>query len=344
MEYRSAEIRLKGETTMNKKLISLLVAICLVVGMLPIMTIAAATSAKVTLWGNPVTVDTDDATTDIPEAYYWVNGAEGEVPVAATAADNWNYSFAILNGRPTVTLRNAEFKVNKQFLSAQYNGELELKYEGINNFLKVDSVNFMTFSSSNWYQGHLYITGAQDAVMNIKGNGYTAHTITAGNRLGGLTISGGTINFEKRQYSYHQLIDANYVPTVIENCTITASTQGAIGNNSVLFCFGNSSKGVTLNNANFTIDTVDPVAIAAGVWQSNGTGFATKYNMYIKGDSNIVVNMSTPDSALTGTYKDAEWMGAGIYASNPYIEGPALPICLLMTAHIRCTLPRTQQL
>ena len=94
---------------MNKKFISLLVAICLVIGLLPIISGAEATSATVTLWGTSVSVDTD-AGTDTPEALYWGNPAEaGQAPVALTAADAWNYCFSIINGVPTVMLNGAQY-------------------------------------------------------------------------------------------------------------------------------------------------------------------------------------------------------------------------------------------
>ena len=107
---------------MNKKLISLLVAICLVIGLLPVMSIATetVTSQTISLGGQSVTVDTDDTTTDIPAAIYWINNkTKNAVPTALDptvsedaakiAAGEWNYYFTIVDGVPTLTLKNSYY-------------------------------------------------------------------------------------------------------------------------------------------------------------------------------------------------------------------------------------------
>ena len=71
-----------------KRILSLLLALCLIVGLLPSVAIphahAAVTSANVTLFGVSTTIDLDETTTDIPEARYWVNGEVTAKPVEVT--------------------------------------------------------------------------------------------------------------------------------------------------------------------------------------------------------------------------------------------------------------------
>ena len=159
---------------MNKKLISLLVAICLIIGLLPAISIAAeaeVTTATVTLWGTSYTVDKNDDTAD-PEALYWIN-AEYADPAPATATDDRNYSFAIIDNVPTVTLRNAVFKTksgyDKSFLLAKYDGALELRYEGTNTFefTRTASRYIVNFEPITVQLGisTMKITGAEGATL-----------------------------------------------------------------------------------------------------------------------------------------------------------------------------------
>ena len=78
---------------MKRRILSLLLALCLIVGLLPAMAIphahAAVTSAHIFLFGAYKDIDLDEATTDIPDALYWVDDGTNE-PKAVTAQDNWN--------------------------------------------------------------------------------------------------------------------------------------------------------------------------------------------------------------------------------------------------------------
>ena len=59
---------------MKRRILSLLLTLCLIVGLLPAVAIphahaeTTAVSATVTLFGTAVTIDNDETTTDIPDA------------------------------------------------------------------------------------------------------------------------------------------------------------------------------------------------------------------------------------------------------------------------------------
>ena len=190
-------------------------------------------SGTATLFGTSVTVDTDATTADIPEALYWVNGAEGELPVAATAADEWNYRYSIVNNIPTVTIRNAEYTGTASFLYAKHDGALKLVYEGINN-IKVPNITGKTESGSNKTsyfvgfsaatnsagKGHLYIEAVEDAVVNVTGGDTNCSILTMSNKAY-LTITGGTINIERTTAGGTSgVLSATYGIVKVNNCKL----------------------------------------------------------------------------------------------------------------------------
>ena len=102
---------------MNKKLISLLVAICLVIGLLPVMTIAASAEAKISLMTWTAVTATEGGT---PVYYKNVsyegytstgepNGTGWEFTGTGASASDWNIKFEYPEGGvPTLTLKDVK--------------------------------------------------------------------------------------------------------------------------------------------------------------------------------------------------------------------------------------------
>jgi len=313
---------------MNKKLIGLLLALCLVIGLLPVMSIAdttEATTATVTLWGTAVTVDTDDATTDVPAALYWTNGGEELAPVAATAADNWNYRFTITDGVPTVTLKNAEYSYAASFLYGKYDGQLKLAYEGTNNVLIPYTASgnryFVSYSATTNEagKGHIYVEGAANAVLNVTGGGKNSAMFGVSNKAY-LTISGGTFNIARTVAGgVNAVISGAYSKTVIENCTLNVKMVDGVGGKHPAVVLG-GTKSVAINNADVTIETNAHTGLCVGVFQSNMKGVLYTGTVTVTGDSNIKV---ITDSNSASNY---DYNGVGIYAKTLTVKGGNLEV------------------
>ena len=96
---------------MKKRILSLLLALCMIVGLLPTVAMPHAhaeeegeetgtevLSSTVTLWGVEATIDNDDTTEDIPAARYWKNGAKATAVPVDSNENDWNYSFTFVDG------------------------------------------------------------------------------------------------------------------------------------------------------------------------------------------------------------------------------------------------------
>ena len=315
---------------MNKKILGLLLALCLVIGLLPIMSVAAfepATSATATLFGTAYTVDTDDATADVPAAYYWTNGAEeGAAPVAATAADAWNYSFSIIDGVPTVTLKNVNYDYAATFLKASFDGELKVAYEGTNNinvpYKASSGYAFISYSSTtnSAGKGQLTVKGAENATLNVTGGSKGVTMLSVGNKAY-LVISGGTVNMERTNAGgVNGVIGAGYSKTTIENCELNVKMVDGVGGKHPAVGVGYSSYGLTINNAKVNIETNAHTALSLGVFQSNMKGILYPAPLTITGDSEVkIVNNAN-------TTSDYAYNGVGIYASKVTVKGGNLEV------------------
>jgi len=313
-----------------KRFLSLVLTLCLIVGLLPTLAIphahAAVTSAHIFLFGAYKDIDLDDATTDIPEALYWADDGSN-APKAVTADDNWNYSLTIIDDIPTVTLRNANYQYSKSFVYAKYDGKFKLAYEGINNvfvpYSSSESRYFLSFSAStNGVSSarQVYIVGAENAVLNIDGGDNSASMIGLSNKVY-LNISGGTLNIEKTTAGgVNALIGAAYCKTTIENCNLTVKDATSISSKHPTVTMGYSSYGVTINNSNVTIESNAHTGLCAGVYQSNGNGVLYPAAVTITGDSNVKI---VTDSNTTS---DKAYNGVGIYASKLTVNGGNLEI------------------
>ena len=269
----------------------------------------AATSGTVTLWGTAVTVNAG-------EALYWVNGAEGATPVAATAADNWNYSFAIIDGIPTVTLRNANYVSATSFLEARYDGFLKVKYEGTNE-LKVTGKYFLYYRSSTNAagKGNLIIEGAADAVLNVTGGNRNGSFISTGKKEF-VTFFGGTVNLKKTVAGgVNPLVSMGYSKTTLESCTLNITMTDGVGGKHPAMVAGYSSYGMTVNNSKLNIQTNAHTGLCIGVFQSNMEGVLYAGSLTVAGNSDVkIVNNANTTSSYA-------YNGAGVYATKLIVKG-----------------------
>ena len=276
-----------------------------------------ATGYIVTLWGNAYAIKVNE-----PAEFYWVNGADGENPVAATAEDNWNYSYALVDGVPTVTLRNATYSGAASFMTAQFDGKLKLIYEGTNN-IKVSSGSgdrcFLSFKGATGHKSgastrQMYIEGADGAVLNITG-GDDATMLGVADKIY-LNITGGTINIEKDANigGVQAIIGAAYSKTTIKNCTLNVKGMTTTSGKHPAVTLGYSSGAVTITNSRINIETNAHVGLCVGVFQSNMKGVLYAGSLTIDENSHIKV---VTDSNSTSTYT---YNGVGIYAASMTVK------------------------
>ena len=290
-------------------------------------------SGTVTLFGTAVTVDTDSTTADIPEALYWVNGAKGELPVAATAADEWNYRFSIVNNIPTVTIRNAEYTGAASFLYAKFDGSFKLVYEGANN-IKVPNITGKNASGNNntsyfaYYasatntagKGHMYIEAAEDAVVNVTGGDTNCAMLTMGNRSY-LTITGGTINMERTTAGGTAgVLSATYGKVAINNAEVNLKDLTAVTGKHPLVSIGNGKNyGLTITDSKVTMESNAYITLSMGVFQSNMKGVLYSAKVTINGDSDVKIINSSNNTGSTYAYN-----GVGIWALDVVVNGGKL--------------------
>ena len=215
-----------------KRILSFVLTLCLILGLLPAVALpeakAAVETASVYMFGATQTVNAG-------ETLYWADDGTN-IPAVVTADDKWNYSFAIVDDIPTVTLRDANYQYSKSFIYRKVDGAFQLKYEGINNiFVPYSSsetryfINYQSETNATG-KGHLYILGAEGAVLNVTGGDNSAAMLGVSNKAY-LTISGGTLNMEKTTAGgVYPIIGAGYSKTTIENCTLNVTdTTGVQG-------------------------------------------------------------------------------------------------------------------
>jgi len=112
-----------------KKLFSLLLAICLIAGLLPVVASAAGETAKISFInsaaGDTVTVET----TNGGEPVYLIT-EDGVARTETANADNYNIKFQFVDGNPTVFLKNANLKGvdNKIAVSISSSAAIPLTY------------------------------------------------------------------------------------------------------------------------------------------------------------------------------------------------------------------------
>ena len=298
---------------MTKRIFSFLLALCLIVGLLPSVSIphthAAVTTATVTLFGEETTINAG-------ETLYWADNGT-EKPAEATA-DNWNYSFAITSDIPTVTLRNANYQYNASFIDAAYDGKLKVAYEGPNNVIvPMDANNtryFIYYRSETDKVGYgkLYIEGAENATLNVTGGSKQSAMIKTAKKTY-VTISGGTMSVEKTyEQGYYSTIEINYGKTTIENCNLTVKNNTAATSQRPVMAAGYANDyPVTIKNSNVLIEGNGRVGLAVGTWNSSAKIVNASY-LIISGNSTVkVVNKYSDTNAYSGN---------GIYAKGIEVQ------------------------
>ena len=278
----------------------------------------------VTLWGIDVTIDNDDTTEDIPAARYWKNGATAEdIPVDSDAS-NWNYSFTIDDGVPTVTLKAAKYNYGSRIgalLSATLEGsdKLVLKYEDKND---IDLASGTVVAKRRTYRLVRIITestdasfdiiGAKDAELDISIN-YSTYVIDV--PYATLNIKGGTLNYT-RTGAHQGFIDSTKGKLNIEDCTIKCTSTTASSAYPVIA----GANLTTINNATIDIDTLGG-AIVGGYQKGAYDSYANvdyPRDIIIKGKSQVKITVRE-------TGKKA-YSGIGIFARSLSIEGGEIEI------------------
>ncbi|MBR5023018.1 MAG: hypothetical protein IKY18_07500, partial [Oscillospiraceae bacterium] len=197
---------------MKRRILSLLLALCMIVGLLPAVAMphahAEVKTATVTLWGTAVTIDLD-ATTDYPEALYWVNGADGDFPTTDGAnANNWNYSFTIEGGFPTVTIRGAKYHNKTVAFLDNTVKDLKLAYQGKENFINTEHHRIISSDTS------MSIVAIGDA--SLTGYGRVVMSST-----GTLTLNDGTITITRfNSTSVNSLLEFKNSTVTVNNCNL----------------------------------------------------------------------------------------------------------------------------
>ena len=314
----------KGVKAM-KRVLSFVLTLCLIIGLLPAVTLfhahAAVETASLTLWGTSTTINAG-------ETLYWTNNGSA-APAAATAADAWNYSLAIVDGEVVFTMRNAEYSYSSSFLYAKFNGTLRVKYEGTNN-IKISSTSGRYFlkylSATNTINyGYLYLEGGDSDVLNVTGGGSTTGLLHTANKAS-MYIKGGTVNLEKTASANYPVICSIWGRLQIINCKLTATQLGTASNSYPTIYGGYSSYAVIIQDSDVTVTGPNTVGICGGVFLSSLKGVDSSAEMYIKGKSNVKIAITTPDSALNGTYGTYRYMGSGIYCKTLNIQGGSLEV------------------
>lgn len=300
-----------------KRILSFVLALCLIVGLLPAVTLQAyaATEATVTLWGTPVTATTETA-------YYWTNNGTS-APAESTADAEWNYSFAILDGVPTVTVRNADFQYSARFLytSSSYTGRLNLVYEGTNNF-KVPNASGKQFAYVQGVKENttFSIIGNESAQLNITGGYKDGNLLQVSTSNSTFYIRGGEINITRTTSGKYGVIGSTYAHAVIEDCTLNVKNNYA----NAYICMpavylGGGGYDCTIRNSDVTINAENIIGLCVGIPATTSKVSATN-DLIIEGNSNVVINEYRNDDAASKTYT------GGIYAANVIVKGGNLEV------------------
>ena len=326
---------------MKKRILGLALALVMIISLLPAVTVlpvkAATVSKTISLWGVSVTVDNDDATTDIPSALYWKTEEDStELPVAVTdPATGWNISFAIVDGKATLTLKDAYFNYDQCFLSlpSAYAGALDIVYQGTNNIRRTTTANSGTliYANASQKKPNVKFIGGEDDVLNLSGNGRDSFVVNFNfgnhNDETGASVSfiGGTVNITRTnagKYGAVKFVSAN---VLIENCSWNVTSKKGVNDNcqpAVMFVPDVNTKAVRdtiIRDSDVNIDTNDIIGVLLGTQKTTGaldTKFAT---LQIEGKSNVVVKVAN-------TQGKATYAHGGIVAKDIIVKGGALEV------------------
>ena len=264
---------------MKRRILSLLLALCMIVGLLPAVAMphahAEVKTATVTLWGTAVTIDLD-ATTDYPEALYWVNGADGDFPTTDGAnANNWNYSFTIEGGFPTVTIRGAKYHNKTVAFLDNTVKDLKLAYQGKENFINTEHHRIISSDTS------MSIVAIGDA--SLTGYGRVVMSST-----GTLTLNDGTITITRLSNQTLSLLDFKKSTVTVNNCNLNLNDNKS-GKAYPL------AQGKTLNitNSNVTMESGSYVTLG-GTMNAYYDAISAAVYLTVNGNSNVkIINNCT---------------------------------------------------
>ena len=258
----------------------------------------------VTLFGTAETIDLDPNTTDIPEALYWVNGEEGALPVAAQSTDNWNYSFTIEDGVPTVTIRDAKYvnaNAEHLFLDNTLNG-LKLAYQG-KNIIDSDHRSIIKSSTS------MSIDAIGEASLTATGRVVMSST-------GTLTLNDGTITITRLSNQTLSLLDFKKSTVTVNNCNLNLNDNKS-GKAYPL------AQGKTLNitNSNVTMESGSYVTLG-GTMNAHFNEFSSSVLLTVDGNSFVkVINTCTTDPSTNDVVGTGIWANVTIKSGNVVVEG-----------------------
>ena len=283
-------------------------------------------SSTATIFGTKYTIDNDPGTKDIPEAFYWENNSTN-APLsvereATIAAGKWNYSFTIIDGVPTLTLKDATYAYNSKFLLAGAicdNPRFDLKYEGKNTYkyTSTGSYGFINCSNSDKKSYDLNIIAANDdAVLNIE---TTANEWAIEAQRARITLKGGTINYT-RTGGLHGFIRNERAKLVMDDVTLncTSTTDDTAQYPVLNGATDSTNAAITIKNSTVNIET-NGCGIASGVLtEGKPTTGKLQYpgKLYIEGDSEVFITAK----GANATYENLNYAGLGIYASDLYIS------------------------
>jgi hypothetical protein len=330
----------KGEFKMKKRILGLALALVMIISLLPAVTVlpvkAATVSKTINLWGTTAKIDNDDATTDVPAALYWkTEEGSTELPVAVTdPAAGWNISFAIVDGKATLTLKDVTFDYDQYFLSLpeSYAGALDIVYQGTNNIKRTTTANSGTlfYAYASKKKPNIKFIGGKDDVLNLSGNGRDSYVVNFNfgdhNDATGSSVSfiGGTVNITRTnagKYGAVKLVSCN---VLIENCNWNVTSKKGVSANcqpAVMFVPETNAKERTtiIRNSNVKVDTSCLIGILLGNQKTTGA-LGTKFEtLQIEGKSNVIVNVANVEGKATYAH-------GGIVAKDIIVRGGALEV------------------
>lgn len=276
----------EGVTNMKRRILSILCALALCLGLLPTVALA----------GNPTTLTVGG--TDVQSGGYWKTNTDGTLTADMASADNYNVYY---DGDGTLTLKDATINgtntIGHVGAGIFASGDLTIVLEGSSTVKGVQDPNgesqSIRVSENLTIQGGGSLT-AQGAETS-SGSSYGIFVIGSFTQQGGsVTASGGDVSG-----SYNSTGLYVYGSTVtVQGGTLTA-TGGTTGSGS----YGISANGsVTVSDATVTAT-------------SGSAGYAS-YGLYI-GSSSPSVTLSG-SSSLTARSGTATNRAGGIYFQNPF--------------------------
>ena len=323
---------------MKKRILSWVLALALIISLLPAVTVlpvkAAAVSKSVYLWGTTATVDNDDATADVPAALYWkTEEGSTEAPVAVTdPAAGWNISFAIIDGKATLTLKDAYFNYGNYFLwiGSSYAGDLEIVYEGENNITTTGAKDSVIKASNSQKKPYVKFIGGKDDVLNLSGNkadswvvslNFGNHNDETGSRVAFL---GGNVNITRTNNGKYGAFSVTGAHVLIEDCNLKVTSKKAVSalcHAAVQFVPDVNSKDreIIVRNSTFTIETSCIMGLLLGS-NSNGT-LGSKFN-----DIHVEGSKSKISITVSNTYGSTAFARGGIVAKDIIMNGGALEV------------------